>query len=602
MSEPEVVDVQRDMEELVIQNRVLAREVITLTNSHDTIVNALLRFQGLLAQFFSPSVRSDFLAGKFSVTVFSTDVLSSLDVFRTIMLPYPSGIGSRSARTADVIEFVSKLLSKDTSEPEREGMTLPHRQTFCEWRNYLNILIASPHWAVRSQNILASDAAFDTAGVSDNVLGSQWEGFVNTSDRAVPKVERGKLSSTLRGDVRNGVPLKLRGRMDDYQTDYDATTEDSGDGASDCGSFGVAHLGKPKREKRVTQDGADLSLASAMQYLRMPKEVVPPSKFDLKAGTSLRRFLDQYERYFSTKFDGTDRDKAQHLQQFLQGSVRSAYDAIGGSLLRYTKLKPKLLEWYNAEKVNVCQKKFNEFQHIKMAPNESSTVYALRLERIAMQAFPGSPSDRERHLRQKFRQTVTTALRKKFDSAASNLAILGERQLTWVHMKRVAESHDRLTREQQFNSSILDDSDEDKAISVWYSRPNEHLRADSRDISPKTRPVSKYEREGARPKTTFSRQTVFKSHRNTPGSPPVNREVSRNVPACDWCGRTGHFERNCWAKHGQCTLCGDKTHKRYDCRGRDSSQRSHVPPLRSLGGGGHPERNCGSPDDTNLNF
>lgn len=52
MSEPETSDMQRDMDELVTQNRVLAREVITLTDSHDTIIKALVVFQGLLAQFF----------------------------------------------------------------------------------------------------------------------------------------------------------------------------------------------------------------------------------------------------------------------------------------------------------------------------------------------------------------------------------------------------------------------------------------------------------------------------------------------------------------------------------------------------------------------
>ena len=604
MSEPETSDMQRDMDELVTQNRVLAREVITLTDSHDTIIKALVVFQGLLAQFFSPSVRVDFLSGKFDVNVNTKDVLSSLDVFRTILLSYPNGSRGRSTCSADAVEFVSRLLSKDKSEPvslQREN--LAYRQSFCEWRNYLNVLMSSPHWETRSKNILAADVDTNAAATCYDVLESQWEGFDDIRDDNVPKLENGGKYSTPRTRRERIVPFKSRGVAGDSQSDYDATTDDdSCDGKVDRGCVGPTQQSKQARQKDIVTDRTDLSLASAIQYLRMPKEVVPPPKFDLKAGISLRRFLEQYERYFCTKFDGTDRDKAQHLQQFLLGSVRSAYDAIGGPQLRYTKLKPKLLEWYCTERVSVSQKKFDEFQNVKMTPNESSTVYALRLERIALQAFPGSLSDRERHLCQKFRRTVVVTLKKKFDSAASNLAVLGERRLTWDNMKRVAEAHDRLIRDQQFNESVNNDSDEDRAISVWYSRPSETRLPNRRNVTTVPRSTTRYEQQGARPKTSFAGHTVFRNRRDTPGSPPAYKEKSRGTLVCDWCNRSGHSERNCWAKHGQCTLCGDQAHKRDECRRYDSRTRSIIRPMCSLCGGSHIDHDCNNNDATNLNL
>ena len=42
-----------------------------------------------------------------------------------------------------------------------------------------------------------------------------------------------------------------------------------------------------------------------------------------------------------------------------------------------------------------------------------------------------------------------------------------------------------------------------------------------------------------------------------------SRELSQKQ--CNWCGRAGHVERDCWTKKGVCNLCGEDKHLLTEC-------------------------------------
>ena len=73
---------------------------------------------------------------------------------------------------------------------------------------------------------------------------------------------------------------------------------------------------------------------------------------------------------------------------------------------------------------------------------------------------------------------------------------------------------------------------------------------------------------------------------------------------CNWCGRTGHIERNCWRKKGLCCLCGGGCHALTAC-----SKYVLRDPVRSFSpkcstcGGGHCGQDCpcGVPSSSTLN-
>lgn len=97
-------------------------------------------------------MRNIFLDGVFEVSVKSLKMLQSLDCLAEILLPHPASIDFDSVATVD---FIVKLLSKDPSVPvSRTGETLPHRQSFQHWREFLHELMSSSYWRRAAGDIL----------------------------------------------------------------------------------------------------------------------------------------------------------------------------------------------------------------------------------------------------------------------------------------------------------------------------------------------------------------------------------------------------------------------------------------------------------------
>ena len=52
------------------------------------------------------------------------------------------------------------------------------------------------------------------------------------------------------------------------------------------------------------------------------KDVVTPPKYSIDSTQNLKKYLDIYERYFSVKFEGGERECAMELGRFLTGEIR----------------------------------------------------------------------------------------------------------------------------------------------------------------------------------------------------------------------------------------------------------------------------------------
>jgi hypothetical protein len=116
--------------------------------------------------------------------------------------------------------------------------------------------------------------------------------------------------------------------------------------------------------------------------------VVVPHKFDLNGKKSLKKFLEGFEHYFEAKYDGSQRECSQELAKFITGEVREAYDALGGSQLKYRDIKPALLQWYKVQSVGKIRQYQTEFKHVIMKEGETYKLYCMRLHEVASRAFP----------------------------------------------------------------------------------------------------------------------------------------------------------------------------------------------------------------------
>lgn len=233
----------------------------------------------------------------------------------------------------------------------------------------------------------------------------------------------------------------------------------------------------------------DGSIEELIKQMRQPREAVAPEVFNGRDGTSLREFLYDFERYFSTKYEGSERQQSRFLGSFLGGSVKRVYDALEGSRCRYAFLKEQLLHWYRSERTNVRSRAESDFRKARMSSGDSFTIYAIRLERLAAKAFPDSLRERDRQLGRKFWKTVPGDFQRILSDGERSLALQGvHSKLDWASMLKLSETEDRHRRERRDElSTDTDTAGED--VSVWYSRtrapPTSILKNVASERSPK---------------------------------------------------------------------------------------------------------------------
>ena len=114
--------------------------------------------------------------------------------------------------------------------------------------------------------------------------------------------------------------------LSDSMTDRETTSESSSSGSSNS---------RRRRRRRG-------------KYSQ--REVVQPLAFDMNGHVSLKSFFNNYELYFSARFEGSSRDCTQELRHFLPSEMEQYYDALGGRRLKYRHMKEELLKCYKARK------------------------------------------------------------------------------------------------------------------------------------------------------------------------------------------------------------------------------------------------------------
>ena len=610
-----------------------------------------IRFQTFLLEFDKPEVRHAFLRGAFGVSHNTHEMLECIGKIRDVMLPASMSVADEGdAASRAGVDFFVKLMDGADEEPvDVQGQYLPIRKPFHWWLTYLGTARKATFWKEVNQcrvSLHRKPNVEDSGGVrtsgNEGIMHNRGECFVPLSQSSpvgniAARTRMGYINIQSEigrerdfgneggaasfagqrgtGKKSDGQPLvEDGGRFHTYQPALKYRREPRGSKrhthfmrgrSSSSGSGSPDSRESSSEEDRIPEraGGSEELLCKLLQSLKSPKDVVSPGKFDVGGGISMSRFLSEFEKYFHHRYSGSDRQCAQLLGDFLEGSAKQAYRAMDGALMKYSRLKPQLLDWYSSSRTTQRQSRELDFDSASRSPEESYAIYCLRLERLAARAYPGNEREQDRQLCRKFWNTAPRGFQRILADNERSLALVSDKKrLSWSMIRKLAEAEDRQSRQ-----VIRRDFQEVGVAQGYYeteeeqaTRRVEAMIAAQNKYYESRRPAvgqtsAKYHINSFNP-TTHARAAQMQPSRATadeqPRSPPTAKRPG--VPTmCHWCGRRGHLEEKCWEKLGVCIICGSDKHDKHKCPKFDAAW-AGFKPVCSICHGEHLGRDCGS--------
>ena len=294
-----------------------------------------------------------------------------------------------------------------------------------------------------------------------------------------------------------------------------------------------------------------------------PKDCPKPEEFAIETGMSFLGFIGRFERYCGTKYSkGSKSDWTAELGRFLKGEIKDAYNAYGGAERPYTTMRRKLEKFYDSLRDQMESRKHVTFVEAVMNEGESIRVFALRLEQLFLNAYPNQDPETSPDLRRKFLTSIPPEIARGLERDLLLIKTVGRKaEVQWSELVALLE----------FDSAS------------WKTKPEKHDIWYGVQQAEKKQQVEKERGAASKP--------VTKEKKSSP------RRNKRNNGRCNWCGKPGHWYKECWGRLGLCLLCGSNQHQKVDCP--KYSRRSSTPDRRrsaSRGSQGHGQRSDRSTD------
>ena len=536
----------------------------------------------VLQRMKNSKVRNDFLGEKLLKSNDLQQTLTQIDAIHDVFMPAWSGSHATRKSNAKRAGFHFKQLICESDElfeiPSDYGDLAKYK--YATWFEALNKLIACPYWDIKSDDVKVatkSGAIFDDIEInpekrshSDNVKfessrydegskGFSKEVKLGNLQRKVRRRDRRVCRSPGSDDESFGSGKSCSEGRRRTAVEPPARFEEIE--LTDSSSDSVNETEYSSDEERLVSRGS--------KYLQ--RDAVAPELFNMEGKVSLGIFLRDFERYFSHKFAGNQRDRCRELGRFLEGEVRDAYEAVGGPTLKYDRMKKELLRWHKSQQVGRTYKRKAELSRAGMKESETFKLYCMRLEELAHRAYPNDKVEGARKLRKQLLATVPSWFARCVEKRAETKKVIDPyAKITWADIVCVAETEDKKKKRRELVK------EEPEVVQT----PQHVVKIDVAQSSVKSAPILQQ---------SPSPSLIRESH--PPSQQSTTATSDRNLQ-CHFCGQTGHQESTCFMKKNlSCYACGGVGHGYRDCP-QTLGQRSGFAPKCSICSGSHLGKDC----------
>mgnify|MGYP000734174028 CR=1 FL=1 len=483
----------------------------------------LMEIQGVLSLFVEPQVRGDFLDGLIMELDDPEQMLIGLDHMRTILVPaFKPRREDRKYCYSVCLRHIKRLIEKDTCIFVFSADLLKLCEySYADWATILKKLCLSSYWL--------------------NHTYQQKSG--KTGDQGKDPVDLGNFKSrNLNGSNKKRISSPTRNTQCSWKSN-----ERSWDQRNRIEEIEIY-----SSDSSGDEDDISIELGS---YRHGRCRAVKPPAFDIGGPQSLKRFLESFEKYFHSRYEGGERECSMELAKFLEGETLEAYNSFGGPEKRYSALKSRLLEWHAARELHGAKKWRSKLSLMKMNSGETFRLFALRIQEVAQKAYPRDNRECAKKMMEVYTRAVPEWFNVKLDQRLEIKEMLEHgRKLTWSDVLKLAEREDRNARDQRLKCSLEEPLDSKEGIWVGYGVGASPSKGVLNVGAPEFRPA-----DGMKPLNS----ALDPRSQEREEASPIRNNLGGRVK-CNWCGKP-HKESECWLKHGACLLCGSMTHMRRNC-------------------------------------
>ena len=302
---------------------------------------------------------------------------------------------------------------------------------------------------------------------------------------------------------------------------------------------GSSRWNKRGKDKCVNSGGGATMDTLVQALSRLDVRRAPrPGKFEMTSGRPFGFFLKEFEEYCENSFRGCSSSWSSELESFLSGTILKAYQALHIPGEPYDNIKSKLMDWCQEHRSTVSDKIRKLFEKSKINPGESLRLYAARLERDFIIAYPSKGVQMSQAFQKRFMETVPKSFQKHVFSVKSFLKMQGLKL-------ELASAYD--AENGGVDSTVELESEHPE---VWVSASPASFVSNR---SSNTETTGKGQSESKRQTQVFDSRT------------------------CHFCGRKGHVKSTCWRFNNKCLACGSDEHKVSTCPTRSPNRTSQTP-------------------------